>query len=103
MRFHFKDFLKKRFERKVFTGLPLTIFIIVFMLLLGTFLGITDAVVNSHRIVKIDDTLAHFLFDSRTPTLADFFYVVTSFGGQLIIIFLMLVSLAYLFFKKELA
>lgn len=103
MSFQLNDFMKKRLERKVFTGLPLTIFIIVFVLLLATFLGITDSIVNSSSMVKIDNTFTHYLFNLRTPALANFFYVVTSFGGQAVIIFLLLVASLYLFFKKEMA
>lgn len=102
MTLSWKDFIKKRTERKIFTGLPLTIFVIVFLVLLGTFLGITSAIVNSYSIVKVDATFAHFLFDHRTPGLTQFFYVMTNFGGQIVIISLVMISLTYLYFKKEL-
>ena len=103
MSFEWKPFIKKRLKRKVFTGLPLTVFVIVFLILLGTFVGITDSIVNSAPIVKLDDSFAHFLYQLRTPFLAQVFYVITDFADQITITILGAISLAYLYFKKELA
>jgi undecaprenyl-diphosphatase len=98
-----KTFLAKRLERKVFTGLPLTIFAAVFLILLGTFLGITDSIVNSYPIVKFDNTFAHSLYLIRTPAMAKVFYTITHVADQITIGFLLVISLVYLYFKKELA
>jgi undecaprenyl-diphosphatase len=103
MSFKWKSFIKERLRRKVFTGLPLTIFVIVFLILLGTFVGITDSIVNSAPIVKLDDNFAHFLFGLRTPFLAQVFYVITDFADQITITILGAISLVYLYFKKEIA
>lgn len=103
MSFEWKPFLKKRLERKVFTGLPLTIFVIVFLILLATFVGITDSIVNSAAIVKIDNDFANFLYIGRTSGLAKIFYIITNFANQITIVTILAISLVYLYFKKEVA
>ncbi len=90
-------FIEKRFEREEFTGLPLTIFVIVFLILLGTFLGITDSIVNGVAMVKFDNSLAHSLYLIRTPAMAKIFYVITDFADQITIGILLAVSLIYLY------
>ncbi len=99
----FKDFLKKRLEPKVFTGLPLTIFVTVFLILLATLVGITDSIVNGAAILKIDATFSNSLFLLRTPYLAKVFYIITNFAGLITMIILSVLSLLYLFLKKETA
>src|ERR1035437_8336078 len=103
MGFDLKAFLKKRFERDVFTGIPLTIFIIIFLILLGTFVGITESIVNSSPITKFDNNFANFLYQFRTPFLAQVFYVITNFANQITVIILGVIALIYLYLKKELA
>lgn len=97
------SFLYKRLDRTVFTGLPMTLFVVVFLILLATLIGITDSVVNSYAIVKVDNTFTHYLFIHRTTPLIRFFYTVTHFADQATIAVLLLASLAYFYFKKELA
>jgi len=103
MKSAWKTFLKKRLEKEVFTGLPLTIFAIVFLIMLATFVGVTNSIVNGTAIVKIDDSFAHSLYLIRTPFLAKIFYIITNFAGQLTVVILALISIAYTYFKKELA
>lgn len=103
MSFKWESFIKKRLEREVFTGLPLTIFIIIFLILLATFLGITDAIVNGTAIVKIDNNLAQSLYLIRTPAMAKVFYTITNFADQITIGILFFISIIYLYFKKEVA
>jgi undecaprenyl-diphosphatase len=103
MKFKLKPFLKKRLEPEVFTGLPLTIFIIVFLILLATFIGLTNAIVNSAPIVTLDNNLANALYHLRTPQGVKVFYTITNFADQITIAILLVLSLIYLFFKKELA
>jgi len=94
-------FLRKRFDKDAFTGLPLTIFSAVFLIFLGTFAGITDAIVNSLAIVKLDDNFERFLYALRTPLGANIFYVITNFAGQTTIIILGVATAIYLLFRKE--
>lgn len=103
MNFKWSSFVKNRFDRTVFTGLPLTIFILVLLILLGTLVGITDAIVNSAPIVKTDLAFANFLYAHRTPTMARALYIITNFADQLTIILLGAGALAYFYFKKEIA
>ncbi len=103
MSFTWKKFIKKRLERQVFTGLPLTIFIIVFLVLLATFYGITDSVVNSAPIVKLDANFSQTLFLYRTPFLAKIFYFITNFAGLITMGILTGISVIYFFLKKEIA
>src|ERR1035437_8187129 len=96
------SFLKKRFEKGAFTGLPLTIFSAVFLIFLGTFAGITGAIVNSLAIVKIDNNFENLLYTLRTPLGANIFYFITNIAGQSTIIVLGIIAAIYLLFKKEL-
>lgn len=97
------SYLKKRFEQKVFTGLPLTIFVLVFIILLATLIGITDSIVNSLPIVKLDESFAHSLYLIRTKSTAQLFYFITNFANQITIVILTGLSIIYLYTKKELA
>lgn len=74
-------FLRERFDKRTFTGRILTVLVISFLILLLTFLGITDQVVNSEALTKIDARFAQFLFTIRTNFLTNFFYIVTQFGN----------------------
>ena len=103
MKLNLQSFIKKRLERKVFTGLPLTIFVIIFLILLATFVGITDSVVNSATIVKIDNSFANYLYSIRTPFLAQVFYIITNLASPVYIAIPIGISLVYLYFKKEVA
>ena len=103
MGFRLKAFLKNRLEQNVFTGLPLTIFVIIFLILLGTFVGITDSIVSSSPMVTFDNSFANFLYQFRTPFLAQVFYVITNFANQITVIILGVIALIYLYIKKELA
>ncbi|MDB5244599.1 MAG: phosphoesterase [Parcubacteria group bacterium] len=96
-------FLKSRLERGVFTGFPLTIFGALFLILLLTFLGITESIVNSLPIVKFDESFAQSLYHLRSPAAAQFLYTVTHAADQITIIVFAIFSVTYLYFKKELA
>src|ERR1035437_5065497 len=103
MKLNLQSFIKKRLERKVFTGLPLTIFVIIFLILLATFVGITDSVVNSATIVQIDNSFANYLYVVRTPFLSQVCYIITNFASPVYIAIPIGISLVYLYFKKEVA
>ncbi len=103
MSFGFRSFLKKRLERKVFTGLPLTLFVSLFLILLATLIGLTESIVNSAPIVKLDASFSQFIFLYRSATLAKMFYIITNFADQITISVLLAITLAYFYFKKELA
>ncbi len=103
MGFNWKLFIKKRLERGAFTGLPLTIFVVIFLILLGTFIGITTSIVESSPIVKLDNSFAQFLYVQRVPWVAQVFYFITGFANQLTIVILASIFLIYLLFKKETA
>ncbi|MBA3733525.1 phosphatase PAP2 family protein [Patescibacteria group bacterium] len=98
-----KDFLNKRFEKKVFTGLPLTILVLLFLILLATFIGMTDSIVNSYPIVKIDNSFAHYLYTIRNPLTAKILYAITSLANQITIVVFFIAFAIYLYFKKEIA
>jgi undecaprenyl-diphosphatase len=54
-------------------------------------------------IVKFDESFALFLYQLRTPFLAQVFYIITNFADQITIIILSAIAFLYLYFKKELA
>lgn len=103
MSINWKNFIDKRLKRKVFTGLPLTIFAIVFFLLLATLVGITDAIVNSAPIVKLDVNFANLLYSYRTPFMAKIFYFITNLASPEYIAIPIGIALVYLYLKKEIA
>ena len=101
MNIEWKLFLKNRIDRSVFVGLPLTIFVIIFLILLGTFIGITNLIVSSSLIVTTDFSIAHLIYLHRNVSLQNSFYHLTHFADRSTIEVLLVVVLAYLFFKKE--
>ncbi len=101
MAVNYKKLLKNRLNSKLFTGLPLTGLVIIFLIFLSTFVGITQQVVTSAPITKIDVAFDNFLYSIRTPAMAQVFYSITWFANQMTIIVLATLSLLYLYFKKE--
>ncbi len=101
MNFSYKKLLNDRISTTVFTGLPLTVLVIVCLILLSTFVGITEQVVTSAPITKIDVAFSNFLYHLRTPALAQLFFAITWVANQLTIIVLGALSLLYLYIKKE--
>ncbi len=97
------SFIKKRFHSDTFTGLPLTILVAVGLIIIATFAGITNSVVNSPAVTAFDIRISTLLFQGRSPFLTQVFSTITNSAGQLTIAILLAVTLAYLWLKKELA
>lgn len=97
----FVSFLKLRIRQDVFTGLPLTILAIIFGIFLFTFLGITEDVITSDPIIKIDNYLAYFLSEHRNIYLTQFFLWVTLGGKGVTAVFIGILMSIYLILKKH--
>ena len=94
-------YFKYRLRRDTFIGLPLTIVVVVFVVFLFTFLGITEDVITSDPIVSMDKYIASFLSDHRSVYLIQCFLFVTLLGkGIVVTVFGVLFSL-YLLLRKR--
>src|ERR1035437_3483856 len=96
-------FIKRRFGRDAFTGLPLSILLLIFFILLATFVGITESIVTSAPIVGLDVSFSHLIFLQRSVSLTNIFYAITNIASWIPISILSVITLAYLYLKKELA
>lgn len=70
-------FIKKRFDKKIFSGLPLTLLIIAFIYTLSLFLGTIQDIINSEQIVAADFRVANLLFAFRDTELVRLFLWIT--------------------------
>ena len=95
------SFIKKRFARDSFVGLPLTVVVFSILLILATFAGLLGAVINSGPITAIDTNFTEFLFNHRSETLNQFFYAVTQFGSIKIVGILIPFTILALFYYKK--
>ena len=82
----FFQFVSRRLERHVFTGLPLSMLCLVLGLTFFTFFKVTTKVINSDTIVNFDITVAHFLSSYPSEVLTVFFLWITEFGSGALII-----------------
>jgi membrane protein DedA with SNARE-associated domain/membrane-associated phospholipid phosphatase len=84
----FFRFMKKRFARDSFRGLPATVLAIAFVYVLALFGGIIEDLITSDPIVGADVRLAHLLAVFRNPISTKVFFWVTVLGKwQIITVF----------------
>jgi undecaprenyl-diphosphatase len=76
----FFSFLKRRFDKNNFYGLPLTLLTIALIYALGMFGGIVEDVINSDSIVTADIRLENLIAVFRSATLTKFFFWITLLG-----------------------
>jgi len=77
--------LKARFERTKFTGLPLTLTSLIALYILFLLAGLTKDFINSEIIVQLDVRLAEIILLFRTMTWLNIFYWITLFGESWIV------------------
>ena len=77
---HIFAFLKRRFHREKFSGLPLTLILVAFIYVASLFLGIVEDVITSDQIVAADIRVANLLYAFRDMELMTFFTWVTLLG-----------------------
>jgi membrane protein DedA with SNARE-associated domain len=82
----FFHFLKSRFQTNSFSGLPLSLLILVFFYTLALFLGVIEDLLMSDPIVAVDVRLENLLYVFRSPELVTSFLWITLLGKAVIII-----------------
>jgi len=97
-------FIANRFNPKVFTGLPLTLILIVFGINLALLSELAESVIESESIVAIDKKFTSLLFSMRIGWLSQIMYGVTQLGEQWAVFVVGgIMSLIFLFRKKYVA
>jgi len=98
----FFSFLKKRLNRKKFTGLSLTLLAIAGAYVLFLFIGITEDVLTQDVIVSTDLRIAHLLFLFRNLVLIKIFIWITILGKiEIVMSILITVSIILWLWKKR--
>ncbi len=98
----FFRFIKNRFDKNRFSGLPTTFLLFSFIYVLILFTGIIEAVVRADTIVSVDTRVANLLSVFRGPGLTEFFLWVTLFGKwQIIIIFTLAIVIILWWWRKR--
>ncbi len=98
----FVHFIKNRFRRDSFFGLPFTVLSILFIGTLYALIGVLEDIITFDPIVFVDVRLAHLLFVFRDTGLIHFFLLVTAFGTfPVVIIVLLSASAIGLLWKKR--
>ncbi len=83
-------FLRNRFRKNSFFGLPLTILFILFISVVYMLVGVLQDILSFDPIVFIDVRFAHLLFMFRDTGLIRFFLAITSFGTFPIVIVILI-------------
>lgn len=96
------SFLKKRFQKNNFFGLPLTFLGVSFIYVLFSFFGIVEDVLVSDLIVSLDIRLANLLYAFRDPVLIKIFLWITILGkGQIVFSVAAIASTFFWLLKKR--
>jgi undecaprenyl-diphosphatase len=96
------SFLRKRFDKNNFSGLPLTLFSISLLYVFALFAGIVEDLINSEIITQIDLKIENSLVLFRSTDLTSIFNWITLLGKwQVIIIFLVAASLLFWLWNKK--
>ncbi len=93
--------IKARFQRHVFTGLPLTMLVISAFYLASLFEGVAEDVVSTGFFTAIDEKVLSFAINLHHPNFAKFVVWVTSLGGETVIPVVAIVSVIIFFFVKR--
>lgn len=92
--------IQARFCRQELTGLPLTLFCVALIMLVGLLAGVVEDVVNRETIVSIDLWLAEGIAHYRTYHVANFFAVLTAFGNAPIVLVVLSISTLSFIYRK---
>jgi membrane protein DedA with SNARE-associated domain/membrane-associated phospholipid phosphatase len=87
-------FLKRRFDRKRFSGLPLTLFSIAAIYLLFLLSGVVEGVVTAEPIISVDARVANLMFAFRDVGFVRGFLWITLFARRDTVIVLAIVVAA---------
>lgn len=98
----FFKFLQKRFDKKKFTGLPLTFLGISFVYIFSLALGIIEDIITSDQIVFVDVRVANLLPVFRNALLIKTFFWITLLGNwQIVVVFAVIASCIFIIWKKK--
>ena len=97
----FTTFIKSRFDKTTFYGLPLTLFSIAIIFILALFGGIIEDFLSQDPIVYIDHIIANLMVGWRTSEMTTFFTWITYLGKkEVVLFFLAIVTIILLLHKK---
>lgn len=94
---HLIAFLTARTDNSVFTGRPLSIFILAFIYVTALFAGIVEDFITSDAITAADIRIAYLFYLFRNDTLTNIFTWITLLGKLEIITVVVLTSIVILF------
>ncbi len=95
-------FIRNRFRKDSFFGLPLTVLSILFVGSLYALIGVLQDIIAFDPIVFVDVRLSHLLFVFRDALLIRFFLAVTAFGTlPVVLVVLLSASAIGLLWKKR--
>lgn len=87
-------FLRSRFSRRSFFGLPFTIFSVAFVYTASLLFGIVQDYLESDPLIAADKRIENLLFAFRSPILVHLFYFITLFGQASVIGIAVLLTIA---------
>ena len=93
--------LTERLTSRHFTGLPLTIFVIVFLYVFSLLLGIVQDYLAKNGLTSADVRIDNLLYFFRSNTLLHFFYFITLFAESAIVITLSVILSIFLWVRKQ--
>lgn len=91
----------ERFERNNFFGLPLSTLITAFLINLFLLTKICFKVINSEKIILIDNYIIKLIYQLRVEIIAKIFYFITMLGHPVCISILSLALSLWCFYKKK--
>lgn len=98
----FFAFLAQRCQKRRFSGLPLTILVLIGLYLLSSFFGLVEDLLRAKPIVAADWHLENLLLNFRDRGLIQFFYDVTLIGKWYVALILVaIVLLIFWFWQKR--
>ncbi|MGB7631772.1 MAG: LssY C-terminal domain-containing protein [Candidatus Deferrimicrobium sp.] len=99
----FFAFVKKRLDRTVFSGLPLTLLATAFLYILLLLAGVVEDILSVDPIVALDTRIENLLYVFRDPLLVKVFLWITLLAKAKIVlcVALLLVVLFFLWNKRE--
>jgi len=92
-------FIKNRFNKDSFLGLPFTILFLLIIYVLIEYIWITDAILDKDLITQIDIRLSEFFYYFKDTRLINFFLWISYFWSTLIVILIAIISSIILFIK----
>lgn len=93
-------FLRARFSRDSFFGLPFTLLTVVSLYMLGLLTDFVREITFPSAFASLDERIAHLLYDFRHPLASSFFYFITLFAQTGVIIAVMF-FLTLLLWKRK--